>query len=61
MPKKKIKNLTLNQAKKLCDKYVGEKGNYGCNKCPYGEKKLCLCKLSISNLDEYGDEEIEVN
>lgn len=57
---KKIKDLTLKEAKKLCDKYVGKEGNYGCNKCPYGVKVLHLCKLSISNLDKYGEEEIEV-
>lgn len=57
---KKIKNLTLKEAKKLCDQYVGEEENYGCNKCPYGVKVLHECKLSISNLDYYGDEKIEI-
>lgn len=55
---KKIKYLTLKDAKKLCDKYIGEEGNYGCNKCPYGVKVLHECKLNFEHLDKYGDEEI---
>lgn len=58
--KKKIKNLTLKQAKALCDKYTehDEKGLYKCFKCPYHH--VYDCKLSYTYLDEYGDEEVEL-
>lgn len=59
--KKKIKELTLEEAKKLCDKYHKQiKGIWQCSSCPYGDPKVYTCKLISSNLDDYGEEEIEV-
>ena len=58
--KKKIKNLTLKQAKALCDKYTkqDEKLLYKCHECPYHHDYVC--KLSMIYLDEYGDEWVEL-
>ena len=58
--KKKIKNLTLDEAKTLCDKHLKQDANglYQCESCPYA--KNYQCKLSYTYLNEYGDEEIEV-
>ena len=56
--KKKIKNLTLKQAKALCDKYTEQNGNGLCNECPYHHDYDC--KLDYNNLDEYGDEGVEL-
>ena len=56
--KKKIKNLTLKQAKALCDKYTAQNGNGLCNECPYHHDYDC--KLSMVYLDEYGDEWVEL-
>ena len=58
--KKKIKNLTLKQAKELCDKHLkqDEKLLFKCNECPYHHDYDC--KLSMVYLDEYGDEEVEM-
>lgn len=55
--KKKIKNLTLKQAKALCDKYTSQ-NEIRCNECPYHHD--WDCKLSMIYLDEYGDEEVEL-
>ena len=56
--KKKIKNLTLKQAKALCDKYTSKNGNGLCNNCPYHHDYDW--NLDYNNLDEYGDEEVEL-
>ena len=56
--KKKIKNLTLKQAKSLCDKYTAQNENGLCNECPYHHDYDC--KLDYNNLDEYGDEEVDL-
>ena len=58
--KKKIKNLTLKQAKELCDKHLkqNENGLYKCNECPYHHNYDC--KLAYYYLDEYGDEVIDI-
>lgn len=59
--KKKIKELTLEEAKKLCDKYHKQiQGLFQCHECPYGDPKVYTCKLNKSDLDIYGDEEVEV-
>ena len=55
--KKKIKNLTLKQAKALCAKYTS-KNEIRCNECPYHHNYDC--KLDYNNLDEYGDEEVDL-
>lgn len=53
----KIKELTLEQAKLLCDKYFKKiDGLYQCDKCPYGDNGYC--KLSISNLNRYGNRKV---
>lgn len=54
--KKKIKDLTLQEEKNICDKYNGE--NF-CVGCPLDTKKEDYCKSDY--LDKYGDEEIEVD
>lgn len=56
--KKKIKNLTLKEAKALCDKHLNQYANYRCNKCPYST--WYDCKLDYNNLDDFGEEEVEV-
>lgn len=60
--KKKIKDLTLEEAKTLCDKHLkqDENGFYYCATCPYANAKEYHCKLSYTYLNEYGNEEIEV-
>lgn len=58
----KIKDLTLCQAKQLCDKYSKQiEGLWQCAKCPYGVKTYCecKCKLDTTHLDEYGDDEVK--
>lgn len=59
--KKKIKDLTLEEVKTLCDKHLKKDTNglYQCAICPYA--KEYHCKLSYTYLNEYGDEEIEVD
>lgn len=62
--KKKIKDLTLAEAKELC--YAQPKLNDGgvlrhqCSKCKYVN---CLggCKLDFYYIDEYGEEEVEID
>lgn len=58
--KKKIKDLTLKEAKALCEKHLNQYANgiYRCNECPYS---TCYdCKLVYNNLDDYGEEEVDV-
>ena len=59
--KKKIKNLTLKQAKALCEKHFDSDNlsEKGCYKCPFAYDGW-QCKLSYCNLDDYGDEVVEV-
>ena len=55
----KIKELTLEQAKLLCDKYrkiIDEL--YQCPKCPYGDKDRCECKLQFRYLEDYGNHKV---
>ena len=62
--KTKIKNLTLGQAKQLCDKHKKNiEGLWKCDKCPYGVKTYCECKCKLDTiyLDEFGDEEVELD
>ena len=62
--KVKIKDLTLSQAKQLCDKHLKQiEGLWQCDKCPYGVKSPydCKCKLDITFLDEFGDEEVKLD
>lgn len=52
----KIKELTLEQAKLLCDKYrkiIDEL--YQCPKCPYGNIENHECKLQFCYLEKYGN------
>ena len=58
--KKRIKDLTLEEAKTLCDKHLKQDKNglYQCAICPYA--KGYHCKLSYTYLNEYGNEKIEV-
>ena len=58
--KKKIKDLTLEQVKTMCDKHLkkDKNGLYQCEICPYA--KNYHCKLDYNYLNEYGNEEIEV-
>ena len=60
--KKKIKDLTLKEAKTMCNKHLKTDGNglYQCKICPYANVKEYRCKLDYNYLNEYGDEEIEV-
>lgn len=58
----KIKKLTLEQAEKLCRKYLKQvNGLWQCDKCPYGVRDSynCRCKLDFNYLDEFGDEEVK--
>ena len=48
--KKKIKDLTMKEVYKICSKY-------SCKDCPLDVPKL-WCKFH--NLEQYGDEEVEV-
>lgn len=58
----KIKDLTLGQAKQLCDKHLKLiEGLYQCDKCPYGAKRFAECKLDVHYLDEFGEDEVETN
>lgn len=59
--KRKIKNLTLAQAKKLCEQYDKKvDGRYQCDKCPFGDKYHHTCKLDYRCLDEYGEEKVDL-
>lgn len=58
----KIKDLTLGQAKQLCDKHQKNiEGIWQCDKCPYGVKRFAKCKLDVHYLDEFGEDEVETN
>lgn len=62
--KVKIKDLTLGQAKQLCDKHLKQiEGIWQCDKCPYGINTPyeCKCKLATHYLDEFGEDEVEIN
>lgn len=62
--KVKIKDLTLGQAKQLCDKHLKNiEGLWQCDKCPYGVKNPyeCKCKLDTHYLDEFGEDEVEID
>ena len=62
--KVKIKDLTLCQAKQLCDKHLKQiEGLWQCDKCPYGIENPyeCKCKLDTIHLDEFGDDEVEID
>lgn len=60
--KKKIKDLTLKEVKTMCDKHLkkDENGLHQCKICPYANANEYHCKLDYNHLNEYGNEEIEV-
>ena len=61
--KRKIKNLTLKQAKALCESHLEfdeSKGRYNCDTCPYSNHRYDQCKLEYVFLDDYGDELVEI-
>ena len=60
--KKKIKDLTLEEIKKICGKHlkIDKNGLYQCEICPYANAKKYHCKFDYNYLNEYGNEEIEV-
>ena len=54
----KIKGLTLEEAKKICDKYIIDDKKCPCKECPYADHKYRYCKLNFEHLDDYGNEEV---
>ena len=57
--KKKIKDLTLEEVKDLCENSLDiPSGMFKCNVCPYHHNYDC--KLDYNNLDDFGEEEVEV-
>lgn len=62
--KVKIKDLTLGQAKQLCDKHIKKVDIfYQCDKCPFGVKTYCECKCKLDThyLDEFGEDEVDLD
>ena len=55
--KKKIKDLTVGEIKKICKKHYGN-SNYSCRTCPLNYINLCACFASDWN-DLYYEVEVD--